>query len=168
MSSTTARPTAARQARAVVQHATDRLAAVLTAHSLTALRISLGTVFLAFASLKFVAGASPAEGLAVATVSELTLGMVTGPDALLLTALTETLIGATLLTGRLVRLGLVVLAVAIVGILSPLALFPDQMWADGGPTLAGQYVFKDIVLVAAALVVTAHALGARLRTGEDG
>jgi len=31
----------------------------------------------------------------------------------------------------------------------------------------GQYVLKDIVLAAAALVVTAHALGARLRTGSD-
>ena len=63
--------------------------------------------------------------------------------------------------------GLLVLAGAMVGIMSPLVLFPEQMWSDGGPTLAGQYVFKDIVLVAGALVVTAHALGARLRTDDD-
>ena len=54
------------------------------------------------------------------------------------------------------------LAGALAGIMSPLVLFPDQMWADNGPTLLGQYVFKDIVLVAGALVVAAHALGARL------
>ena len=42
-------------------------------------------------------------------------------------------------------------------------LFPDQMWSGNGPTLTGQYVFKDIVLVAGGLVVAAHALGARLR-----
>ena len=42
------------------------------------------------------------------------------------------------------------MAGAFVGILSPLVLFPDQMWADNGPTLTGQYVFKDIVLVAGA------------------
>ena len=55
------------------------------------------------------------------------------------------------------------MAMALVGILSPLVLFPDQMWSGNGPTLTGQYVFKDIVLVAGGLVVAAHALGARLR-----
>ena len=81
--------------------------------------------------------------------------------------LTETVIGLTLLTGKFVKVGLVVLAGAMVGILSPLVLFPGQMWADNGPTLTGQYVFKDIVLVAGALVVAAHALGARLRSDRD-
>lgn len=167
MSSTAARPTTTGTLRTAAHHVLDQVAAVLAAHSVTALRVSLGLVFLAFASAKFVAGASPAEDLAVATVTELTFGLVSGPDALLLTALTETVIGLTLLTGRFVRLGLLVLAGAMVGIMSPLVLFPEQMWSDGGPTLAGQYVFKDIVLVAGALVVTAHALGARLRTDDD-
>lgn len=170
MSSTAARPHTGHghvHVREVVDQALDRLARVLASWSVPALRVSLGLVFLAFASLKFVSGASPAEELAVATVTQLTLGLVAGPHALLLTAVTETVIGVTLLTGRLVRLGLVVLAGAMVGIMSPLVLFPEQMWAGGGPTLAGQYVFKDIVLVAAALVVTAHALGARLRTGAE-
>jgi uncharacterized membrane protein YphA (DoxX/SURF4 family) len=141
----------------------DRVAEVLSAHSITVLRISLGLVFLAFASFKFVSGASPAEDLAVATVGKLTFGIVTGSTALFLTAVTETVIGLTLLTGRFVKLGLVVLAGALVGILSPLVLFPDQMWSGNGPSLTGQYVFKDIVLAAAGLVVAAHALGARLR-----
>ena len=127
------------------------------------LRISLGLVFLTFASFKFVPGASPAEDLAVATVNKLTFGLVSGDMALLLTAVTETIIGLTLLTGRFVKVGLVVLAGALVGILSPLVLFPDQMWSGNGPTLTGQYVFKDIVLVAGGLVVAAHALGAQLR-----
>jgi hypothetical protein len=41
------------------------------------LRVSLGVVFLVFASFKYVSGASPAEDLAVATVDKLTFGMVT-------------------------------------------------------------------------------------------
>ncbi len=145
----------------------DRVTAVLTAHSITVLRVSLGLVFLVFASFKFVSGASPAADLAVATVEQLTLGMVSGSAALLMTALTETVIGLTLLTGRFVKVGLVVLAGAMVGIMSPLVLFPDQMWSGNGPTLTGQYVFKDIVLVAAGLVVAAHTLGARLRHTYD-
>jgi len=153
--------------RTIVNVMLDRLADVLTAHSITVLRISLGLVFLVFASFKFVSGASPAEELAVATVGKLTFGVVTGTAALLLTAVTETIIGLTLVTGRFVKVGLIVLAGALVGIMSPLLLFPDQMWSGNGPTLTGQYVFKDIVLVAAGLVVAAHALGARLRRTHD-
>ena len=106
--------------------------------------------------------------VAVATVDKLTFGLVSGDAALLLTAVTETIIGLTLLTGRFVKVGLVVLAGALVGILSPLVLFPDQMWSGNGPTLTGQYVFKDIVLVAGGLVVAAHALGAQLRRTRNG
>ena len=51
---------------------------MLNAHSITVLRISLGLVFLVFASFKFVPGLSPAEDLAVATIEKLTFGMVTG------------------------------------------------------------------------------------------
>ncbi len=149
--------------RTFVNTVLERVADVLTAHSITVLRVSLGLVFLVFAAFKYVSGASPAEDLAIATVEKLTFGMVSGSSALLLTALTETIIGLTLVTGRFVKVGLVVLAGALVGIMSPLVLFPDQMWSGNGPTLTGQYVFKDIVLVAAGLVVAAHALGARLR-----
>ena len=164
MSTITARPSVSTiSPRAVANAALDRLTTFLTAHSITILRVSLGLVFLTFASFKFVSGASPAEDIAVATVGKLTFGMVTGSAALLFTALTETVIGLTLVTGRFVKVGLVVMAGAMVGILSPLVLFADQMWNGNGPTLLGQYVFKDIVLVAGALVVAAHALGARLR-----
>ncbi|WP_156252727.1 DoxX family membrane protein [Pseudactinotalea terrae] len=140
----------------------DRVRDWLAAHSLSILRISLGLVFLAFAIPKYVPGLSPAEGLAAATIEVLTFGIVGGQAAVLLTAVVETVIGLTLLTGRLVRLGLVVLAVALVGIMSPLVLFPELMYA-GGPSLEAQYVFKDIVLAAAGLVVGAQSLGARLR-----
>jgi putative oxidoreductase len=167
MSTITARPpVSAVSPRRMAEEALDRLATFLTAHSIGILRISLGLVFLVFASFKFVSGASPAEDIAVATVGKLTFGMVTGTAALYVTAITETVIGITLLTGRFVKVGLVVMAGAFVGILSPLALFPDEMWSGNGPTLLGQYVFKDIVLVAGALVVAAYALGARLHDGH--
>ena len=168
MSTTTTRPRVTpAPPRTVVSTLLDRVTDVLAAHSITVLRVSLGLVFLVFGAFKFVSGASPAEDLAVATVDKLTLGVVTGGAALLLTAVMETVIGLTLVTGRFVRVGLVVLATALGGILSPLVLFPDQMWSGNGPTLTGQYVFKDIVLVAGGLVVTAHALGARLRVPHD-
>ena len=73
MSAITTRPTVSTTpARSVVDHALDRASTFLNAHSITILRISLGLVFLTFASFKFVSGASPAEELAVATVGKLT------------------------------------------------------------------------------------------------
>ncbi|MBC9820574.1 DoxX family membrane protein [Terrabacter sp. MAHUQ-38] len=146
--------------------AVDRLQAFLVAYSLHALRISLGLVFLGFGVIKFVPGLSPAEAIASATIDRLTLGLVSGHNAVLLTAVTETVIGLTLVTGRFLRVGVLVLGGALTGITAPLALFTAELFPHG-PSLMGQYVLKDIVLAAAALVVAAYALGARLRDGSD-
>lgn len=133
----------------------------LSKYSIDILRISLGLIFMGFGSLKFFPGISPAEDLAIDTLDTLTFGVVSGPAALLLTAVMETFIGFTLVTGRMLKLGLVTLAAAMVGIMSPLVLFYADLF-PGAPTLVAQYVLKDVVLIAAGLVVAAKALGARL------
>ncbi len=137
------------------------VAEFLAAHSVTMLRISLGLVFLGFGVLKFFPGASPAEDLVIRTVDTLTLGIVSGTAAMVMTAVMETFIGLTLITGRGLRAGLAVLAGAMVGIMSPIVLFYGDLFPDGLPTIEGQYVLKDIVLVAAGAVVAARALGAQ-------
>lgn len=142
--------------------AVGRLARFLTRWSVPALRVSLGLVFLGFGALKAIPGASPAADLAARTIDALTLGLVHGDAAVYLTAVLEVFIGVTLLTGKLLKTGLVVLAGAFVGILSPTVLFADELFGDG-MTLLGQYVLKDVVLVAGAAVVAAAALGSRLR-----
>ena len=142
--------------------AVTALARLLTRWSVPALRVALGLVFLGFGVLKFFPGASPAEEIAARTVETLTFGLVPGAAAVIAVAVMETFIGLTLLSGRLLRVGLMVLAVAMVGILSPVALFGDELFGHG-MTLLGQYVLKDVVLVAGATVVAAAALGARLR-----
>lgn len=133
----------------------------LNRYSIDLLRVSLGLVFTLFGVLKFFPGASPAEGLAMRTVDALTLGVVTGSAALWLTAIVETFIGLTLVTGRLLRAGLVALGFALVGILSPVVLFFGDLF-PGAPTLEAQYVLKDLVLAASGLVIGAAALGSRL------
>lgn len=137
------------------------LAGWLARYSVDLLRISLGLVFLGFGALKFIPGASPAQDLAVRTLEALSLGLVSGQTALLVTAVAEVFIGITLVTGRMLRIGLVVLAGSMVGILSPLVLFASDMFPSGGPTLEAQYILKDIILVAAGMVVAARAMGAR-------
>lgn len=141
-----------------------RLAGWLAAYSIDALRVSLGLIFLGFGVLKFVPGLSPAEGLAAATLDILTLGLVPQGIGMLAVAALETTIGVLLLTGRAPRIALVLLGVALLGILSPIVLLPGEMFGGSpvAPTLAGQYVLKDVVLVAAALVIAARTLGARL------
>jgi putative oxidoreductase len=148
-----------------IQATTERVqkqaAGVLATYSIPLLRISLGMVFLIFGALKFVPGASPAEDLVARTFDALSLGYINADVALLVTAVAECFIGLTLVTGKYLRAGLVVLAGSMVGIMSPLVLFFPDLIA-GGPTLAGQYVIKDIVLVAAGFVVAARTLGARM------
>ena len=142
----------------------DQTALWLARHSVDLLRISLGLVFLGFGALKFIPGVSPAEGLATQTFSILTFGLIPDAVALVLIAALETTIGVLLLTGRGMRLALALLAVQMVGILSPIVLMPGEMFRTDpiAPTLAGQYVLKDIILAAAALVVAAKALGAEM------
>jgi putative oxidoreductase len=138
-----------------------RLGAWLNRYSIDILRISLGLVFLGFGLLKFFPGLSPAQDLAVRTVETLSLGMISSETALLVTAVTECFIGITLTTGRMLRTGLLVLALSLIGILSPVVLFFGDLF-PGAPTLEAQYVLKDVVLASAGMVVGAKALGARL------
>jgi uncharacterized membrane protein YphA (DoxX/SURF4 family) len=137
------------------------LAVWLARHSIGILRVSLGLVFLGFGVLKFFPDASPAQALVERTLDTLTFGLLSGETALLVTAVAECFIGVTLVTGKLVKAGLVVLAGSLVGIMSPLVLFFGDLF-PGAPTLEAQYVFKDIVLVAAGLVVAVKELGGRL------
>jgi putative oxidoreductase len=161
--------TTAQSVRHRAEQVQQAIAQRLARHSIGVLRVSLGLVFLGFGALKFFPGASPAGELAVRTLETLSLGTLSGRFALLTTALAESFIGVTLITGKLLKVGLVVMGVSVIGIMSPLVLFFSDLFPGfpGAPTLEAQYVLKDIVLVAAALVVAARALGARLVTTGD-
>jgi len=140
-----------------------RITLTLAAHAVPVLRIAMGTVFLWFGVLKFFAGLSPAEDLAAGTIETLTLGVVTPAVALPILALWETLIGLGLLSGRFLRATLLLLAVQMVGTFTPLILFPEETWsAFLVPTLEGQYIIKNIVIIGAAMVVGATVRGGRL------
>lgn len=130
-------------------------------HSLTTLRISTGLVFLCFGVLKLIPSASPAEHIAAQATTKLTLGLL--PPHILLPALAtaEICIGLALLTGILLRHALAAFYLHMTGVFASLFLLPDAMWHHGAPTLEGQYVLKNIVLIAACLAVTADELTRR-------
>ncbi len=141
----------------------------LIAHSIAILRVSMGAVFLLFGALKFFPGVSPAQGLVEKTIDILTLGLVPGAVALVLVATLECVIGLCLISGRAVRGAVYLLGIQLIGILSPLVLLTARLFdgPHGAPTLEGQYVLKDLILVAAAMVIAATVGGARL-TSEPG
>lgn len=127
--------------------------------SIPALRIALGTVFVVFGALKLFPGVSPVEALVSSTWEKLSFGLVSGQIALIATAVIEVAAGALLIAGGgFARIGLIVLAAAFVGILSPVVLLPGEVFGPLGPTLTGQYIFKNVVLIAAALVVASRVL----------
>lgn len=150
-----------------VRNPIEAVAGLLSRHSVSILQRTFGIVFLAFGVLKFIPGASPAEELSRMTIEKLSFGILSGYPAGLFVAVAECIVGLTMLTGLFYRFGVVVLGMSLAGIVSPLILFTDRLFPGGLPTLEGQYVFKDLILVGGALVLAAQALGAKLRTGKE-
>lgn len=133
-------------------------------HGVRLLRISLGVVFLWFGFLKFFPGLSPAQDLAIRTISLLTFGAVPTWLALPVLALWESLIGLGLIFGKFMRATLFLLFVQMLGTITPLFLFPFESFYKFpyAPTLEGQYIIKNIVLVAAGIVIGATVRGGAL------
>ncbi|HSF84220.1 MAG TPA: hypothetical protein VLG28_01000 [Acidimicrobiia bacterium] len=99
----------------------------------------------------------------MATIDKLFFGFVPPTVARISLALLETAIGIGLLTGRFLRLTLLMLAVQMFGTVTPLFLLPDITWsAPFVPTLEGQDILKIIVLVTAALTIGATVRGGGL------
>ncbi|KAB2589485.1 DoxX family protein [Streptomyces arboris] len=137
----------------------SRLADLVDVHALALLRATVGIVFVGFGVLKLFPSASPAEQLAVDAATKMTLGLVPETVLLLSLAALETAIGIGLIVGRrLLRPALVAFFLHMGGVFSTLALLPDAMWQphSPAPTMEGQYVVKNVVLVAVCLVVAAN------------
>ena len=147
----------------------NRLHRALVRHGITALRVTVGAVFLGFGFLKFFPGVSPAEDLAMDTVDLLTFDLIPGWVGIVAIATLECFIGICLVGRRWMRLAIWLLAVQLVGILAPLVLLTGRLFSGphGAPTLEGQYVLKDIILVAAGMVIAAGTFrGGRLVRDE--
>lgn len=140
-----------------------RITGWMAEHGLLLLRIALGIVFFWFGALKLVPGASPAEALSGQTIERLTGGLVPAATAVPILALWEAAIGIGLLIGRAMRITLLLLFVQMLGTITPLFLFPSETFTQfpWAPTLEGQYIIKNLVIIASAIV-----LGATVRGGQ--
>jgi uncharacterized membrane protein YphA (DoxX/SURF4 family) len=141
-----------------------RITGWMARHGVPLLRISLGVVFLWFGALKFFPGLSPAHDLAARTIQRLSFGAIGPSISVPVLATWECLIGIGLILGVFLRAVLLLLAVQMLGTLTPLVLFPSEVFTHGpyAPTLEGQYIIKNAVLISAAIVIGATVRGGRM------
>lgn len=125
------------------------------------LRIALGVVFFWFGFLKFFPGISPAETLATRTIETLTFGLIPASISLPLLATWESLIGLGLIFGVFMRATLLLLFVQMLGTILPIFFFPHEVFTVFPivPTLEGQYIIKNTVMISAGLVIGATVRG---------
>jgi len=127
------------------------------------LRISLGIIFFWFGFLKFFHGVSSAETIATKTISVLTFGLIEPSVSLIILAVWETMIGLGLLFNKFLREILLLLFLQMIGTITPLFFFPAETFKifPFVPTLEGQYIIKNLILISAGL-----AIGATVRGGS--
>jgi putative oxidoreductase len=158
--SSSANPESVSLSRRSLPRVMNRLQAaaeILTRASLPLLRVSLGVVFIWFGALKFTSSTPVAE-LIANTVPFL-------PARWFVPALGafEVVLGVALLIGR--RLGIVALLMVghLTGTLLVLVTQPQVAFKDGNPlmlTMTGEFVVKNLVLMAAGLVLATAATAA--------
>jgi uncharacterized membrane protein YphA (DoxX/SURF4 family) len=131
-----------------------RIAAFMERWGVLALRISLGLIFIWFGILKPL-GLSPAQPLIEATVDW--MPGLTPAQWVAAIGWWEVAIGLAFLVRRTIRLAIALLAVQMVGTFMPLVVLPEVTFQPGrypvGPTIEGQYIIKNLLIISAALVV---------------
>jgi uncharacterized membrane protein YphA (DoxX/SURF4 family) len=136
--------------RAIERRVRVLLNDTLPIHVYTVIRLSVGLLYFWFGFLKFpfVPGGSPADALVASWRA------VIAPETfMLILAIFETTMGALLLLGIGVRVVSAVLLFHVLGTFATMVVGSDQIFNRGyglySLTLAGQYVVKNVLLLAA-------------------
>ncbi len=131
----------------------DYLLGLLRRWSIPALRMALGLVFLWFGALKLL-GASPVMNILEHTYRFLPVGTFAAVIGGF-----EVLIGAGLVFKWALRCTLALLCLHLAGTFLAVAMAPPLFFHDGNLlrlTVEGEFVVKNMVLMAAALVICGH------------
>ena len=135
--------------------AIDRsIAAFMRRWGILALRVSLSIVFIWFGILKPL-GLSSAAPLVLATVDWMPL---LEPETwLAVIGWWEVAIGVMFLFRPTIRVAIALLAMQMVGTFMPLVVLPSVTFQEGmfpyAPTMEGQYIIKNLLIISAALVI---------------
>ena len=131
----------------------QKIARKMKAYGIVGLRISFGIIFIWFGILKPL-GLSSAESLLRSTVAWLPFG---DPSQWLeIIGWWEVIIGICFLFKRTTRIAIALLFFQMLGTFMPLVVMPDITFQGGNPllpTLEGQYIIKNLMIISGALVV---------------
>ncbi|MEO6695077.1 MAG: hypothetical protein ABIY50_06400 [Ignavibacteria bacterium] len=123
-------------------------------HGVKALQISLAIIFVWFGLLK-VLDISPAAGLVKATVNWMPL--FDTDTWLKIIGYWEVIIGVCFLFKKTLRIAIALLAMQMVGTFMPLVILTGVTFQQGmfpyAPTIEGQYIIKNLLIISAALVI---------------
>ncbi len=118
-------------------------------------RLALFVVYFWFGLLKLVAE-SPANPLIDALLQR-TLPFITFNQFIVLFGVYEMIIGIAFLIPRLERLAILLLIPHMIMTFMPLILLPQIAWqAPFVPTLEGQYIIKNLLIIALAFSIATH------------
>lgn len=132
--------------------------AFLRRWSLPLLRVSLGIVYIWFGGMK-IAGTSPVLGL----IQNLHPAYPE-PMFCLVLGVWEILVGLGFLSGKFLRTTLVLMWVQMAGIMVSLFTNPELFFQTASPislTYDGEFLIKNLVLIAASLVIAGYGLKPR-------
>lgn len=118
-------------------------------------RVALLVVFFWFGILKII-GTSPANPM-VADLLQNTMPFVTWETFIIFFAIYEILIGITFVIPKLERLAIALLIPHMIMTCLPLIFLPEMTWQGTfTPTIEGQYIIKNLVIIALAMGIAAH------------
>ena len=143
------------------------IASFMKRYGVIALRWSLAIIFIWFGALK-VAGRSPAAELVMETVGWMPL--LSPAQWVVVIGWWEVAIGVTFLFRPTLRIAIALLALQMVGTFMPLVMLPGITFQEGrapwAPTMEGQYIIKNLLIISAALVIGGTVRGdVRTRSG---
>ncbi len=127
------------------------LCTVMLTNKTKILRISIGLIYIWFGMLKFFKGYSPAESLAIDTIAILTFKLIPSAVSIILLAIIEVVIGLLLVFNTFAKQAIIATLIHLACTFVPLFAFTDLSFtkAPYAYTLLGQYIFKNIALMAA-------------------
>jgi len=127
--------------------------------SIPLIRLSFGIIYIWFGILKPL-GLSAAEELLKSTVTWLPFGAP--EDWLIIIGWWEVSIGVFFLFKRTTKIAIILVLIQVMGTFMPLVFLPEVAFQSYNflvPTLEGQYIIKNVMIVAGAFVLAGHCGG---------
>lgn len=129
-----------------------KMLAVFQRASLPLMRMAIAIVYGWFGILK-VFGMTPADQL-VSALQVRTLSFIPEQTFLMALGLFEVVVAVIFLIPKFTRLAILLLVLHMIATLLPLVFLPDLTWSGFlQPTLIGQYILKNVIILALAMAI---------------